>query len=129
MEEALQTGVAITNNQVEFHPSLNQQQLKDFCDQHSIIVTAYSPLAQGQDLKLPVVQKLALKYQRSGSQIVLNWLISKNIVAIPRSSNPERILDNFKAAEWELEKKDIEVLDQQHSNNRLLNLSFSEFDY
>ncbi len=129
LQDALKTGVEIVDNQVEFHPSLNQKKLKDFCDQHQIALTAYSPIAQGQDLKLPLIKKLASKYGKSESQIILNWLISKGMAAIPRASNPIHIADNYRTTEWQLSTKDITLIDKLNTNNRIINPPFSDFDY
>ncbi len=129
LKEALATGVLIENNQVEFHPSLNQKELKEFCDKEGILLTAYSPLGRGQDLQLPLIQELARKYQRRESQIILNWLISKNIVAIPKSANPQHIEDNFLSLEFQLEASDIAAIDNiQSSHNRVVRPAFAEFD-
>jgi len=125
LEEALSTGIPFSNNQVEFHPSLNQKKLKEFCDQNKIVLTAYSPIAQGQDLKLPLIEKLSEKYNRSSSQVVLNWIISKGIVAIPRASKEEHIKDNLKTPEWGLEPADVMLIDQLNSNNRIISPGFA----
>ncbi len=127
LQAAASAGVEIYTNQVEFHPSLNQKELKDFCDEHDIRLTAYSPIAQGQDLKLPVIVDLAQKYDRSPSQVVLNWLIRKNIVAIPRSKDKAHLLDNWKTLEWELNAEDVEKIDQIGGHNRLVKPDFNEF--
>ena len=127
LEEALATGIEVSNNQVEFHPSLNQKRLKEFCDQHEITITAYSPIAQGQDLELPLIQELATKYDRSPAQVILNWLMAKNIVAIPRSSKPERIEDSFKSTEWELSPEDVQRIDELNTDNRLVMPPHAEF--
>ncbi len=128
LEEALKQNVEILTNQVEFHPSFNQKELKDSCDQHNILLTAYSPLGQGVDVKLPLIIELAEEYQRSPAQVVLNWFISKNIVAIPRTSKPERIEDMFKTMEWKLDPEDVHAIDNINTNTRLINPNFSEFD-
>lgn len=129
LKEALKVGVEITNNQVEFHPSLNQKKLKNFCEKRKIVITAYSPLAQGEDLKLPIIRKLALKYKKSPTQVILAWLIQKNIVAIPRSANPKHIEDNFKVLKGNLEERDIKLIDKIGGYLRTINPPFAEFDY
>jgi len=129
LEDALKSGIKIVNNQVEFHPSLNQKELKEFCDSQGIALTAYSPIAQGQDLKLPLIQKLAKKYQRSESQVVLNWIIGKGVVAIPRAAKPKHIKDNFKTLEWQLEAGDLQLIDTLDTHNRLIKPAFADFDY
>jgi diketogulonate reductase-like aldo/keto reductase len=127
LREALKADVQIATNQVEFHPTLNQSELVEFCKLNNISVTAYSPLAQGYDLKLPIVQELSRKYGRPPSQIVLNWILSKDIAAIPRAGNPVYIEENFGATEFAMEPKDLDMLDQQNQDYRVVNPTFAEF--
>ncbi|MFB6226174.1 MAG: aldo/keto reductase [Candidatus Paceibacteria bacterium] len=130
LKEAKETDLNFSNNQVEFHPSLYQDELKEFCDNNDIIMTAYSPLAQGQDLQLPIIKEVAKKYNKPECQVVLNWIMQKDIVAIPRSSNPKHIRENFQAHQWKLKEEDIKKIDSKAtSNNRLINPSIAEFDY
>jgi diketogulonate reductase-like aldo/keto reductase len=129
LEDALKVGVEITNNQVEFHPSLYQKELKSFCDEKGIVITGYSPLARGEDLKLPVVKEVAQKHNRSEAQVLINWLIQQGIVAIPKASSLEHVEDNLKSLEWELAEEDIEKLNQLNSDNRTVKPDFHEFDY
>lgn len=128
LEEAFLAEVEITNNQVEFHPTLNQKRLKRFCDDNGIIVTAYSPLAQGRDLQLDLIQQIAKKHERSEAQVVLNWIIQKGMVAIPRSKNPKHIEDNFQALEWSLDEEDIEAIETIGRYERLQSPEYAQFD-
>lgn len=127
LEAILKTNINISVNQVEFHPSLNQEDLRKYCDEKGIVLTAYSPNAQGEDFKLDEVKKLANKYSKTESQIILNWIINKNIVAIPRSSNPKHIKENLESWDWEMEDDDYKSLDDLNTGNRLVNPSFNEF--
>jgi 2,5-diketo-D-gluconate reductase B len=126
--DALATKFEVAVNQVEFHPSLNQKGLKNYCDQKGIVITAYSPIAQGQDLILPEIKKLTKKYNKSESQVILNWLMQKNMVAIPRSCSTKHIKDNFDTLNWNLKERDIELIDQIGGEMRLINPGFSEFN-
>lgn len=80
-------------NQIEYHPQLPQQNLVDFCNQHKIIIEAYSPVGGpgAPVLNLPLVQELAKKYDVSTNEIVDAYQILNGRIAIPRSSNLERI--------------------------------------
>ncbi len=129
LQDALKTGYEIAVNQVEYHPSLNQKDLKAFCDEHGILITAYSPIAQGEDLKLPEVQELAEKYQRSPSQIILNWIMQNGMVVIPRAANLKHIEDNFQALGWNLKPKDLEIMNGLDKGNRIILPDYHEFDY
>jgi diketogulonate reductase-like aldo/keto reductase len=128
IKSAQKAGVEIVNNQVEYHPSLNQEELLAFCEKEDILLTAYSPLARGDDLELEVIQELAQKYEKSPAQVVLNWLISKGIVAIPKASTKEHIQSNWETLSWELELADVERIDGLNSNTRLINPGFAKFD-
>jgi len=128
LKDAMNTGIEFSNNQVEFHPSLYQKELLEFCNQNNIILTAYSPLARGEDLNLQEIKNLAEKYNKSAAQVVLNWILKKGISAIPKASNPEYIQENFKALEWDLTPEDIALIDQLGKQNRLVNPGFSEFE-
>jgi 2,5-diketo-D-gluconate reductase B len=130
--ERLERARAVTNgilaNQVEFHPSLYQKALLDYCQVQGIVVTAYSPTAKGEDLRLPVVRELAAKYGRSPAQVALNWLLRKGIVAIPNSGDTAHIADNFGALEWELAAEDVVAIDGAHMNNRGTRPAFADFE-
>ncbi|MFH1602102.1 MAG: aldo/keto reductase [Candidatus Shapirobacteria bacterium] len=127
LKEALKTKVEITNNQIECHPSFNQKELKEFCDQNKITLTAYSPLGQGRDIRIPLIRKLAQKYKKSESQIILSWLRARKIIAIPRSSSLKHIKDNFQSLKVNLSSQDIKSINNIDQKQRLLAPFFAEF--
>jgi 2,5-diketo-D-gluconate reductase B len=130
LRDAQKIGVKIAVNQVEFHPSLNQKDLLKFCLENEITITAYSPIAQGEDIEITEIQTIAKKYGRSGSQVILAWLRQKGIVAIPRSKSYEHIRDNFESLNLNLDEKDMEILDSLDRGNRIINPPMiAEFDY
>ena len=129
LEDALKTKAEIVNNQVEFHPSFNQKEVKQFCDEKGILITAYCPLGQGRDLKLEIVKRIAEKYQRSPAQVILNWLRMKNIVAIPRSTKLDHIRDNFQSLTWKMEPEDVQLIDQAKQEEKIIQRWFGDFDY
>lgn len=130
LEEAKATGIEVTNNQVELHPSVNQKDFKEYCDSNKIVLTAYSPLGRGEDIELDIIQELAEKYQASPSQVILNWIMAKNIVAIPKSSNDQRIKENFESTSWEMAPEDVTKIDRTvPQKERLIVPEWAEFDY
>lgn len=129
LNDALKTNIEFSVNQVEFHPSLNQKELKVFCDENDIIITAYSPNAQGEDFNIKEVKEIAKKYSKSESQVILNWLLNKDIVVIPRSSNPEHIKDNLGSLDWKMESEDYQVIEKLNTGNRIVSPSFNEFNH
>ena len=129
LEEALKTGITIDANQVEFHPSLNQKELKAFCDKNGIVVEAYSPLAQRRDFDLPVIRELAEKYRRTPAQIILNWLTAKGLVAIHGSRSEAHIRENLASQDFTLAGNDVERMEAASGESgRISNPDFAEFD-
>ena len=106
-------------NQVEFHPLLNQQELRDYCKQHSIQMEAWSPLAQGKLLNNDVVKQIADQHGKSTAQVIIRWDLEHEVVTIPKSSNPERIKQNFDVFDFELTKDDIRAIDELNQNERM----------
>lgn len=128
LEDALATGVQIVNNQVELHPSFNQKELREYCDSKGITVTAYSSLSSG-NMELPVVKELAKKYNKSEAQIILNWVVSRGVVALAKSTKRERTIQNLQAVDFEMEPADLQKIDEVEQGERTLLPDFAEFDY
>lgn len=86
-------------NQIELHPFLPQIELRQFCVEHGIVCEAYSSLGSGKDhpslLNDPLILKLSGELGISPSQLLLSWSRQQNIPVIPKSSNAERIAQNF----------------------------------
>ena len=105
-------------NQVELHPAFQQPELRDYHRQHGIVTEAWAPLRRGDALAKPLVVELAEKYGRTPAQIVLRWHLEVGNVAIPKSSNPERMRENLGAADFELDPDDLRRFDELDSGMR-----------
>jgi 2,5-diketo-D-gluconate reductase B len=89
--------------QAEYHAHLDQTKLLEACRRRGLIFTAYCPLGRGRLLRDPVLADIAGRKGRPLAQIALRWLIQQgNIVAIPRSSNSERMAENMKVFDFAL---------------------------
>ncbi|MEK6910017.1 MAG: aldo/keto reductase [Candidatus Aenigmatarchaeota archaeon] len=107
----------IVNNQVEYSLMRKEpeKELLPFCQKNEIMLTAYSPLGHGALVKkkIPLLDALAKKYNKTSVQIALNWLISKDwVITIPKASNIKHVEENFGAVGWKLSKEDMEKLDK-----------------
>lgn len=111
MREALATGYPVVNNQIEYNLNHQSQHLLDFCTQHRVTVTAYSPLERGSRAQEDVVSRLAEKYSVTREEVLLRWLLQKGMIVIPRSSNPSHIASNFHSLQIELSGEETASLD------------------
>lgn len=107
---------------MEIHPYLTQEPLVEFCHANSIMVTAYCPLGgSGQLRELlsdPVLVELAQKYHATTSQIMLAWGMKRGYSVIPKSSNPQRLKENFDAMKLELSTEDVLRINGLNKNKR-----------
>ncbi len=127
IDEAVKTGIEITNNQVELHPTFNQKGLREHCDRFHVTITAYSPIAQGMDLKLKVVTQLAKQYDVKPSQVILAWLRQSGIIAIPKATSKAHIKENFESLLVQLKPEDMSKMDEIEQRPRMVLPDFAEF--
>ena len=104
-------------NQIELHPLLTQQPLREFCRKEGIQVESWRPLMQGR-LDLPLLNELAAKYGKTPAQIVIRWHLQHDIVTIPKSVRPERIRENADVFDFELSEEDMARIDDLNENKR-----------
>jgi methylglyoxal/glyoxal reductase len=110
--EDLLGGTEITPavNQVEFHPFLVQKDLLEYGRVKNIRHEAWSPLTRATRFDHPVIQELSSKYQKTPAQILIRWDIQLGVVTIPKSVHRERIEENSKVFDFELEEQDVDKL-------------------
>jgi methylglyoxal/glyoxal reductase len=103
-------------NQVEFHPFLYQEELLGFCKNNKIQLEAYSPLTRGKRLNHPNILDLAKKYDKTPAQVLIRWSLQHDIIVIPKSIHEARIKENSQVFDFQLEPKDMKLLDSLNEN-------------
>jgi len=115
-----ETQVVPAVNQVELHPRLPQEELRDFHAGHQIVTEAWSPIGQGKGLlEDPTITALAEAKGKSPAQVVLRWHIQLGNVVIPKSVTPSRIADNIDVFDFELDVADMAQLTGLASGERV----------
>ncbi len=104
------TGVMPVNNQIELHPQFMNRPSADYCRQHGIAVTAWSPLARGRVFDTPQVTTVAQQLGVTPAQAVLRWHIQLGNVVIPKSVTPARIAANLDIDSFELSSQQMELI-------------------
>ena len=102
-------------NQIQWHVGMGNdpERLVSFCNDHNIIVQAYSPLAAGQVVHDPLCSSIGRKIGRSGAEVGLRWVVQhENTATVVRSKNPANMKDDLSVFEWSLAKKDVALLDR-----------------
>lgn len=107
-----------TVNQVELHPRLQQAELRAWHAEHQVATEAWSPLAQGEVLEDGTIETIAAHHDRTPAQAILRWHLQLGNVVIPKSSNPERIRENFEVFDFELSEDDMAALERLDAGQR-----------
>ncbi len=103
----------IVTNQVEYSllDRSCEKEMLPYCQENDIILTAYSPFAQGKLLKNKTLATIAAKHNKTVAQVALNWLVShENVITIPKAATVEHVRENAGAVGWKLGKEDAELL-------------------
>ena len=108
-------------NQIEIHPFHHQEDAQKLLQVYAVQPEAWGPFAEGKNglFTNGLLQSIGKKHGKSVAQVVLRWLIQRNIVAIPKSVRKERMAENFSVFDFELDQEDIAAigsLDQKASS-------------
>lgn len=131
IEELMRTAkVKPMVNQIEFHPGCGVALKEDieYCEKMGIVVTGYSPLANGRIFEYPQVAAIAEKLGVSVSQLCMKYALQKNVVPIFKSVHKERILENINL-DFTISREDMDLIDALEEPallNDSDNLTFSE---
>jgi 2,5-diketo-D-gluconate reductase B len=109
LEQAVRlSDLPLVNNQVEYHPFLDQTRVVKASLRHGISLTAYSPLAHGHVLKDALLNQIGETHGKSAIQVCLRWLVQQEgIIAIPRSSNEQHAASNLDIFDFNLSAEEM----------------------
>jgi 2,5-diketo-D-gluconate reductase A len=113
------TGIVPAVNQIELHPLLQQQELREVHAQLGIATEAWSPLGQGSLLSNPTVTAVADAHGKTPAQVLIRWHIQLRNIVIPKSVTPERIVSNFDVFDFELTEQDMASISSLGDGTRL----------
>ena len=106
-------------NQIEVHPLMTQEENIAYNHQLGILVEAWGPFGQG-DIDVighPLLQSLAEKYHKTASQIVLRWIVQRNLITIPRAK-PSHFAENLSVMTFALSDIDMQAISALNQNLR-----------
>ena len=105
------TGVTPEVNQIQLSPALQRPEAVAFHREHGIVTQAWGPLGGREGLAEQfALRKVARKHGAAPSQISLRWAIDQDIVVIPKSTDPQRQLDNASLDRIVLDDEDRALL-------------------
>lgn len=107
-------------NQIETHPFFQRAADQDVMREHGVQIQSWGGFAEGKNnlFTHPVLSGIGAAHGKSVAQVVLRWLIQRDIVTIPKSVRADRMAENFDVFDFTLtddEMASIVTLDTGHS--------------
>ena len=106
-------------NQIEVHPYFQQRALQRLHAEHGILTQAWSPIGgitsyRGGEKRTfddPTLTEIARRHGKSAAQVMLRWHLQQGRSAIPKSTKPARIAENFAVFDFELSGSELAAID------------------
>ena len=91
-------------NQIETHPFFQRQDYQQLMRAHGVQIESWGPFAEGRNNLFadPTLSSIGQTHGKTVAQVVLRWLIQRQVVAIPKSVHPDRIAENLNIFDFEL---------------------------
>lgn len=106
-------------NQIEFHPKLTQNKIRNYCLEKNIKIQSWSPLMQGKILDNEVLKNIANKYNKDVAQIIFKWNIQNEILLLTKTEREERLISNFDIDDFVLSDEEMDVINNLNENLRV----------
>jgi len=99
-------------NQIETHPFHQQIETQEFLRENNVQIESWGPFAEGKNniFQNELLLSIGRKYGKSVAQVILRWLVQRDVVVIPKSVRKERIEENFNIFDFELSPEDMNAI-------------------
>lgn len=95
-------------NQFLSYPGKHNHSLIEFCKKHQVIPEAYQSIKRITDKTKNLLNQIAKSYQKTLSQIILNYQVNQGLIVIPKSHNHNHQNENINIFDFTLTKEDTE---------------------
>ena len=106
-------------NQVELHPQLAQNALRHFNTRHDIKTEAWAPLGRARFNENPLLGEIAESLGKTVAQVIIRWHLQLGNLVIPKSSNPDRLAENFDVFDLELSEHNMGLIATLNTETRI----------
>src|SRR3954454_9685641 len=91
-------------NQIETHPFFQRTADQELMREHGVQIESWGAFAEGRNNLFtdPTLSEIAAAHGKSVAQVVLRWLIQRDVIVIPKSVRPERMRENLDVFDFEL---------------------------
>jgi diketogulonate reductase-like aldo/keto reductase len=121
MDLVMHNEIAPHVNQIETHPFHQQAETQAFLKSLGVQHQSWAPFAEGRNnlFANETLASIAAKHGKTVAQVVLRWLVQRDIVVIPKSVRKERIAENFDIFNFTLDEEDMQRIATLDTGNTL----------
>ena len=97
-------------NQIETNPYHQRRADQELMSARGVQIESWGPFAEGRNnlFSDPILTEIGESHGRSVAQVVLRWLVQREVVVIPKSVHRERMVENFDVFGFELSDADMD---------------------
>jgi diketogulonate reductase-like aldo/keto reductase len=112
MDESVRLSDApIANNQIEYHPYLDQTKVIEAARKHGISITAYYLMADGKVPKDEVLRDIGAKHGKTAAQVALRWAVQQpDVIALSKTATESRLPENFDIFDFDLSDEEMKAI-------------------
>lgn len=99
-------------NQIELHPYNQDRDTVKFCVEHKTQIQSWGGANQGRLFDSQIMQEIGKRYDKTVVQVAIRWNIQKGNSVLVRSTNTERIKENYDVFDFELTQEEISMIDK-----------------
>jgi 2,5-diketo-D-gluconate reductase A len=99
-------------NQIEVNPFHQQIDTQKFLQDNNVQVEAWAPFAEGRNniFQNEILLSIAAKHKKSVAQVILRWLLQREIIVLSKSIRKERMIENISVFDFELNAEDMAAI-------------------
>jgi 2,5-diketo-D-gluconate reductase A len=86
---------------------------------NKVQIEAWAPFGEGRNNMFTNsnLEEIGKKYNKTVAQVILRWLIQREVVALAKSTHIERMEENFNIFDFELSKEDMNAIKSLDTGN------------
>lgn len=114
-------------NQVEVNVFHQQKEAQVYNEKYGVQLEAWAPFAEGRNnmFSNPELKAIGEKYGKTVAQVILRWLVQRNIVPLSKSVKKSRMEENINIFDFELSKEDMDKISEMDKKESSF---FSHYD-
>ncbi|AYY14010.1 aldo/keto reductase [Actinobacteria bacterium YIM 96077] len=114
-----ETEIVPVVNQIEVHPYLTQDDVREFGTKNGVLTESWAPIAKGKVVDDPTITRIAEQHGKTASQVTLRWHIQRGDIVFPKSVNPDRMRENIDIFDFELSDDEVATISQLNRDDRM----------